>query len=183
MKRLAWLLAAAVTSVAASAGATERQHAVGVDLGMSALKVDDKSTLSVCCGLGAHYSYGLTDAFNFMAEAEWSIVSFGETLAKDTPRTRPTMMGHAAAGVGYVFDVLTYVPYAGVLVGPTLMTGGTLESAKVLPAGELALGLDYKLSHTWSVGVAFRQQVMLAQTSTYPSYTNVFARMEYVWGF
>lgn len=174
-------LAACVVST--NARALEREHHVGADLGLSALKVDDKSTISACCGLGLHYTYGLTDAFNLMAEANGSIVSFGETLDKDTPHTRPTMVGHASVGVAYVLDVLTWVPYGGLLIGPTVLSGGTLDRALVLPDAVVALGLDYKLSHTWSVGVAIRQHMMLSKTSMYPSYTNLFARVEYVWGF
>jgi opacity protein-like surface antigen len=52
-----------------------------------------------------------------------------------------------------------------------------------LPGAQLAAGVDYKLSHHWSVGAAYRQTVFATHTSTYPSYSNLFARFEYVWGF
>jgi hypothetical protein len=173
----------AVVGAPALARATEREHHLGVDLGMSALKVDDKSSISACCGLGVHYAYGITDAFNLMAEANGSIVSFGESKGADVPHTRPTTVGHAGVGAGYVFDILTYVPYAGVLVGPTVLAGGTLDSSIVLGDAEIVLGCDYKLSHSWSLGLALEQHMLFAKTSTYPSYTNFFARVEYVWGF
>lgn len=177
------LVAFAVASYATPAEAIEREHHVGLDAGLSMLKIDDKSTLSVCCGFGGHYVYGLSDAFNFMAEGAFSIVSFKEDMTDKTPHTRPTTVSHVAAGVGYVLDVLSYVPYAGLLVGGYALGGGTLDTTLYLPGFEIALGLDYKLTRKWTVGLAVRQTAFLAKTSTYPSYTNAFMRFEYVWGF
>ena len=176
-------LSAAFAAFASPASALEREHHVGLDAGLSMLKIDDKSSLSACCGIGGHYVYGLTDAFNFMAEGTFSAVAFKEQLADEkTPHTRPTTVSHVAAGIAYVLDVLTYVPYAGLLVGGYALGGGTLDSTLYLPGAEIALGLDYKLTRKWTVGLAVRQTIFLAKTSTYPSYTNVFARFEYVWG-
>jgi hypothetical protein len=188
LRLLAYAIGAATlgVSLATPASAREREHTVGLDAGLSMLKIDDKSTLSVCCGLGAHYSYGINDQFDFLAEGAYSIVSLKEDLVdadgKAYPTTRPTTVGHAAVGIGYVLDVLTYVPYFGVLVGGWTMGGGTLESRLFLPGAELALGLDYKLNRQWSVGIAIRQAMMLVKTSTYPSYTNGFLRVQYSWG-
>ena len=47
---------------------------------------------------------------------------------------------------------------------------------------QLALGLDYHIDRTWAVGVAVRQHMLLGDITTYPTYTTVFARAEYVWG-
>ena len=179
---LAPLVVLAALSHASAAEAVEREHHIGLDAGLSMLKIDDKSTMSVCCGVGGHYAYGLTDAFNFMAEGAFSVVSLKEDMTDKTPHTRPTTLSHVAAGVAYVLDVLTYVPYAGLLVGGYALGGGTLDSTLYLPGFEIALGLDYKLSRQWSVGFAVRQTAFLAKTSTYPSYTNAFMRFEYVWG-
>jgi hypothetical protein len=175
---------ASFAAYAPPARALEREHHVGLDAGLSMLKIDDKSTMSVCCGLGGHYVYGLSDVFNFMAEGAFSAVSFKEQIVETekTPHTRPTTVSHVSAGVAYVLDVLTYVPYAGILVGGYALGGGTLDKTLYLPGAEVALGLDYKLSRKWTVGLAGRQTIFLAKTSTYPSYTNVFVRFEYVWG-
>jgi hypothetical protein len=61
------------------------------------------------------------------------------------------------------------------------MDGGTLSNLRVLVGAEVALGLDYRVSPTFSIGVAARQH-FVTQTSTYPSFTQGFFRAEYVWG-
>jgi hypothetical protein len=175
-------VAIAFSAIASRADATENEHHLGVDIGASALKVDDKSTLSIGGGGGAHWSYGLNDTFNLMAEGAFSLVALNQTGDDKTPRTRPASVSHLVGGVGYTLDVLTWVPYFGVLVGGFAMSGGTIDGTLFLPGAQLALGLDYKLSHHWSVGAALRQTMMLTHTSTYPSYSNLFARVEYVWG-
>jgi hypothetical protein len=98
-----------------------------------------------------------------------------------TPRTRPAGLADATVGVGYVLDVLRWVPYAGVLVGGYALTGGTIAGTKVLPGAGFALGLDYRLGRSWAVGFAFRQH-FVTEPSTYPSFTQLFARFEYTWG-
>ncbi len=166
------------------ARAVERQHHLGLDPTLAMLKVDDKSSMSVGVGLGAHYTYGIDDQFNFMAEMNTSIVAAEEKVENAmTPRTRPTQVDHVAVGVGYVIDVLRWVPYVGVLASGYRLSGGTLESALVIPGAALAVGLDYQLSRHWAIGVAGRQHMLLTEVSTYPSYTTVMLRFEYMWGF
>ena len=80
--------------------------------------VDDKSTASVGAGLALHYTYGINDTFNVMVEASSSSVAreqFQDT--PETPRTRPAGIDHGAFGVGYVIDILQWVPYICVLAG------------------------------------------------------------------
>lgn len=166
------------------AHAVERQHKLGLDPSLSMLKVDDKDSLSVGFGLGLHYSYGIDDQFNFMAEGNASIVAAEEKIEDaTTPRTRPTEVDHVAAGVGYVIDVLRWVPYIGVLASGYRLSGGTLDKAIFSPGLSLAVGLDYQLSRHWAIGVAGRQHMLLTEVSTYPSYTTVMLRAEYMWGF
>jgi hypothetical protein len=52
---------------------------------------------------------------------------------------------------------------------------------KVLPGVEFALGLDYRCSRRLALGVALRQH-MMSEVSTYPSFSQAFARLEYTWG-
>jgi outer membrane protein W len=52
---------------------------------------------------------------------------------------------------------------------------------KLLPGAAIALGLDYRISRDWAVGVSARQHAFL-DLSTYPSYTQAFARVQYTWG-
>jgi opacity protein-like surface antigen len=174
---MASMLLAASTSTA-----RENEHHIGVDVGGSLLDIADKSSASLGAGLGAHYVYGLTDQFNLLGEGSASFVSLKEDADDKTPHTRPTTVSHVAVGIAYTLDVMTLVPYFGILGGGFVMGGGTLDHTMILPGGQLALGADYKLSRHWSVGLAFRQTMFLTKTSTYPSYSNLFARVEYVWG-
>jgi hypothetical protein len=174
--------AAVVVSVAAAsspAGAVEHEHHVGIDGGVATLVMKDKTDLGG--GLGAHWAYGFNDAFNLMAEGGWSLVARGETL-QGAPRTRPANVTNVNAGVGYVFDVLRWVPYAGALLGGYALTGGTIDGTKILPGIAIAAGLDYRFGRSWAAGLAFRQHMLVADMSTYPSFTHVFARFEYTWG-
>jgi hypothetical protein len=174
----------ALCAVPTAAHALERQHHIGLDPSLSILKVDDKSTVSVGAGLGLHYTYGIDDQFNFMAEMNVSRVAANQDQDDQTsPHTRPADLAYASAGVGYVIDVLQFVPYLGLLFGGYRLSGGTLDNALYLPGFELALGLDYQLSRSWAVGVAGRQHMMFTKLSTYPTYTNVMLRFEYMWGF
>ena len=179
-------LAAFCSALAAptAAQALERQHHLGLDPSLSILKVDDKSTVSVGAGLGLHYTYGINDQLNFMAEMNVSRVAADQQQDDATsPHTRPADLAYASAGVGYVIDVLQFVPYFGLLFGGYRLSGGTLDNTLYLPGLELALGLDYQLSRSWAIGIAGRQHLMFTKLSTYPTYTNVVLRFEYMWGF
>jgi hypothetical protein len=180
------LLAFVALSVAAPrpARAIERQQHFGLDPSLSMLKVDDKSTVSTGVGIGAHYTYGIDDQFNFMAELNASIVAADQKQdTPSSPHTRPSQVGHALAGVGYVFDVLRWVPYFGIVAGGYRLAGGTLDSAQLVFGGAVQLGLDYQLSRQWAIGAAGQQHFLLTQMSTYPSYTTVMLRFEYMWGY
>jgi hypothetical protein len=154
---------------------------VGADLGGTMLMVNNKSSPDVGGGVGAHWTYGLSDAFNLMVEATWSLVAIETLDSKSTPRNRPTWVGNADVGVAYVFDVLTWVPYAGLLVGGYALDGGTIRGTVFLGGLSIAAGLDYRLSRSFAIGVALRQH-MVTDPNTYPSLSQAFARAEYTWG-
>jgi len=173
-----------IVAATREAAAIERQHHLGLDPSLAMLKVGDKSSVSAGVGIGAHYTYGINDQFNFMAEINGAVVAANQQQdTPETPRTRPAEVGYASAGVGYVIDILRWVPYIGLLAGGYRLSGGTLEKALLLPGLELAVGLDYQLSRHWAVGLAGRQHLMFTEASTYPSYTTVLLRLEYMWGF
>ena len=180
LKNLAAVGIALSAALAASpADAREKEHRLGLDAGLTMLTVG--GTPYVCCGVGGHYVYGLTDMFDFMAEGSASIVSFRG--ASDTSSSgRPTMASHVTTGIAYTLDVATFVPYGGVLVGGYLLNGGALTSPLPLFGGELAIGIDWRLSHTWTVGFAIRQHELLTKLSTYASYTDAFFTFDYAWG-
>ncbi len=182
MLRRALLAGAALLALSTPASAFERQHHLGVgpDLGM--LKVADKSTLSVGAGLGLHYAYGLTDQFNLMAEAGSTIVALDQQQdTPDAPRTRPARVDCFGLGVGYVIDILRWVPYVGVMAGGYGFSGGTIERYHPAVGAQLALGLDYQLDRSFAIGVAARQHLVFSE-KTYPSFTTFFLRAEYIWG-
>jgi hypothetical protein len=170
-------------SLAARASAVEREHHLGLDAGGSLLDVADKNSADVGGGVGAHWTYGLSDAFNLMAEGAWSLVAIGEKAqSRTTPTTRPTNVTNAGIGLGYVLDVLQWVPYAGVLLGGYALNGGTIHGTSFLPGIALGIGLDYRFGRSWAAGVAIRQHLLVTDMSTYPTFTQVFARCEYTWG-
>ncbi len=168
----------------APASAIERQHHLGLSPTLSILKVDAKETSSPGGGLTLHYAYGLTDQFNFMFEggssALYNDVAPG---TEGAPATIPTRVDHAGVGIGYVLDILRWVPYFGVMGTGYVLNGGTLPKAAVVVGVALAAGLDYQLGRHFALGIAVRQGFPATQLSTYPSFTQVLLRAEYVWGY
>jgi hypothetical protein len=182
MKTVAVAVVLASAAVASPARAVEREQHLGVDLGGGLLVIGNKSTSDLGASGMVHYAYGLSDAFNLMVEGGYSLVALGQTAdSPKTPQTYPESVANADVGIGYVFDVLTWVPYAGILVGGYSLSGGTIPETKLLPGVEAALGLDYRVGPSVSIGVAAREHFM-SETSTYPSFTQLFARIEYIWG-
>lgn len=179
-------LAGATASVAlhGDARAVEREHHLGIDGNFAMLDIADKSSLSTGLGMGAHYTYGITDMFDLMIEGNYSVVALHQMQDNpDSPHTRPAGVGTFSAGIGYVIDILRWVPYVGLMGTAGMMVGGTLDSTQWLGGGTLAAGLDYKLTRSFTVGLAYRQTEFLTQMSTYPSYSTFLLRTEYVWGF
>jgi hypothetical protein len=161
----------------------EHEHHIGVGPTFAALKIDDKSTMSTGAGLDLHYTYGLDDQFELLANASWAIVALDQQQDnKDSPRTRPASVGTLGIGMGYVLDVLTWVPYFGALGGVAEMSGGTLDRRIWLADLSVVGGLDYRFSHHFEAGVAYTQHMFLSDQSTYPSYSLFTLRAEYKWG-
>jgi len=164
--------------------AIERQHHVGLGGSLSMLTIDDKTTNSLGGGLWLHYAYGLTDTFNLMAEVSSSAVARDQQQDTDTtPRTRPAGVDHGAFGVGYVIDILQWVPYICVLGGAYRLYDGTLPQAIILPGVQAGVGLDYQLTRHLAVGAGIREHLMISKLKTYPSYMTAFLRVEYMWGY
>jgi opacity protein-like surface antigen len=182
-RALPGLAALAALLAPASARAVEHEHHLGVGLGGAALKVDDKGGMMVGGAAAAHYAYGFTDAFNFVAEYSSAIVALDAKLdTPTTPHTRPGTIDTLGIGAAYVFDVLRWVPYASIMASGSLLHGGTIDGSLLTGGAQLGLGVDYKFSFSWAAGVAYRQHLFLTKMSTYPSYSQVFLRIEYAWG-
>ncbi len=172
-----------VLGCAGSAHAVEHEHRFGIGPSYAALKVDDKSTMSTGVGTALHYTYGATDMFDVLAEASWTDVALHQDQDnKDSPRTRPSQVSSLALGAAYVVDVALFTPYLGVMGGGTTLAGGTLEQNITLASGILAAGVDYRFLKYLSVGLAYRQYMFAARSSTYPSYSLFTAHLEYAFG-
>jgi hypothetical protein len=185
MKRgLALALGVACVVLAVPARAVEREHALGLDAGGAIFVVNDKSSPDIGGSFGLHYTYGLSDAFNLVADAGWSLVALNETLTDPTttPRTRPTNVTNANVGVAYVLDVLQWVPWGALEIGGYALQGGTIEGVKALPGAAVAVGLDYRLDRSWAIGVEAREHLLFTEMSTYPSFLQGLVRFQYVWG-
>jgi hypothetical protein len=182
VKPSALALAFALCFAANTAGAVERQHHLGAGGGISLLKIDDKSTIDFGGMADLHYAYGLSDAFNFVAEGGYAIVAAGEAKGPDIPTTRPASIAHVGAGATYVLDVISWVPYIGALGTGYVLGGGSMDKSKAGFGVALAVGLDYQISRSLAVGIAGRQHLILNELATYPSYTEGFLRAEFMWG-
>jgi hypothetical protein len=178
---LSWsaLAATAATFLAPGAAhAYERQWHLGADLGY-ALE-GDSAGLANGFGGGVHAAYGLSDAFNAMVDLDATYHPGGKTL-----------VGSATAGVGYVFDVLRWVPYAGLMVGlydVFDVAGGCNESGAprcvVTRFGAaVPVGLDYQLSRSFAVGGQVKYNLIFLGAEVPVHYLSVFARAEYIWGY
>jgi hypothetical protein len=184
MKHAAAVAIASCVALSASpARAVERESAIGADAGPTMLSVSSKSSPDFGGSWGLHYSYGLSDAFNLVADAGWSLVALNEVIADaTTPHNRPTNLANVDAGLAYVLDVLRWVPYGAAEVGGYTLQGGTIQGVQVLPGVALAVGLDYRFNRSWSAGVMLREHFLFTEMSTYPAFSQALARFEYVWG-
>jgi hypothetical protein len=86
-------------------------------------------------------------------------------------------------GVGYVLDVLRWVPYGAALGGAHVLSGGTLDTPRISPSVTLALGLDYQVERWIVVGFAYRQAFLFSELDDYPSYSQFFGRAALSWGY
>ena len=185
------MLRAAVTAgvfacallAAPEARAIERQHHLGLAPALGVLKIDGKSTTSTGIGGALHYTYGLSDQWNLSVQASTVVGAADQKQDGDKPRNRPMGVDHGAIGIGYVIDILRWVPYVDVHGGVYRLWGGTLDEAKFLPGLSAGVGIDYQLNRRFAIGAAGRQHFMVSKMDTYPSYTTVLLRFEYMWGY
>lgn len=163
----------------------EGEMRLGIGAGTSVLDVADKSTVDFGAGSGLDFGYVLTDAFDLIVELSSSLVAKNAPATRDEPHTRPAGVDTYAAGAVYVLDVTRLSPYGGLLLGATTMEGGTLDHMIAAMTIQLALGVDYRAFRHFSFGLALRQQMNLipaSRATDYPSFTQTFLRVEYVWG-
>ncbi len=181
-------LAAPTLLASSRSEAFERQWHAGASFGYTAL-MGSHATLHGIGG-GLHLTYGLSDALNLMAEVN---VSNHFSRLGDTPVDadgKPTgaaavqlpsaLLASGGVGVGYVFDVLQWVPYVGGLVGAADIvtpSGNNLRLSLQVP-----FGLDYSISRSFAVGVGGRYQMLIGGAGLEHVLTGLL-RAEYVWGY
>jgi len=177
---------AAIVVCGREARAFERQHHLGLSGGLSLLKAENAS-LAPGGGGAIHYTYGLSDSLNLLAEGGTSVLGISPNVhsgpgSQGASDSRTLFVSSAAIGLGYSFDVLQWVPYVGVLAGGYLVYGPATDGAVGAAGAQAALGVDYQISRSFAVGLALRQHFMLTKITTFPSYTTAFLRAEYIWG-
>jgi opacity protein-like surface antigen len=183
--RAAWSLIGAsafvlgAVALPRTASAFERQQHFGLSAGGAVMSTNGGGS-PFGFNLGLHYTYGLTDAFSLMVEADAS--GFPQGAPPKNPPPQPGFVATGGIGALYIFDVLRWVPYVGGTVGAGYFGGGYLSQGLAAPDVQLAVGVDYQLTRSWTVGVAYRQHFFLTQMNTYPEFTTLGARFEYVWG-
>lgn len=171
-------LACALT-FARTARAYERQQHLGLSLGGMTFSTTGGGT-PLGGDVGLHYNYGFSDALTIVVEADVS--AFAHGTPPKSPAPEPGLVTTGGAGLLYVFDVLRWVPYAGAIAGAGYFTGGYMTKGLVTPDLQIAVGVDYQITRSWTVGAAYRQHIFLTQTGTYPNANALGLRVEYVWG-
>ena len=174
--RAACAVAAAVAASAfpADAGAVEREHQIGLELGVPMLVVHGNvNTVAWGPSAGLHYTYGLSDAFNLVADADSAVLLSGIP--------KPATLTHGDVGIAYVLDVLRWVPWGSAEIGGYGLTGNSIGGT-FLPGAALAVGLDYRFDRSWAAGIVVREHLFVTNLSLFPSLTEAFLRVGYTWG-
>lgn len=156
----------------ATAQAFERQWHAGLDAGLAGVSWNDQVHSGL--GGGLHLAYGLTDSYNLLVELGAS----SHSIYADRPALG---IAHGAAGMAYTLDVIRWVPYMGLLVGGYRFSGAELEQADYRLGFQAALGLDYRPSRSWAVGIQLRYHTFSDDPLT-THYMTSFGRFELLWG-
>ena len=161
---------AAFLASAAPAHAFEREWHLGGSIGYAPLFNPSLHGL----GGGGHLARGMTDSFNLVGELDVTYHPAGKLVIPS-----------AAVGGTFNFDVLQVVPYVGALIGvadEAVVSGCSASCNAVKLNLEVPFGADYQVSRSFSIGLAGRLQVFLANG---PASVTVgpFFRAEYTWGY
>jgi hypothetical protein len=172
-------LGLALLATAGSARAFERQWHLGGGAGVSG-----GSGLVLSPALGLYAAYGLSDVFDARLEVTLRAHPLGarERNEVEADERDPYALS-AMVGLTYKLDVLTWVPWGGVYVGYQ----GFEEAPRAgLPFKQhdaaigLGVGLDYGWSRSFGLGVSFRSDSALSQTTSVSF--DALLRAEYRWG-
>lgn len=135
------------TSFAGHASAHERQLHLGLEAGVSTIGVGEEGSVGGYGGT-ALVAYGLDDVFNL--RAQWDVQVY------DLPGERTSALVYAPTfGAEYVVDVIEWVLYGGLLVGPARVAiQDEADLSGWQAVAQLPVGLKYLLTGEISSPVA-----------------------------
>lgn len=166
-----------IALAARPAGAFERQWHVGASAGYSPYINPQGVTLHGFGG-GLHLTYGISDTINALVLAD---VTVHPATTADRKPVDGLILAGGSVGLGYVFDILQFVPYIGAAAG------GYYAIDPVAPGPRLALtvpfGLDYQISRSFAVGVAGEYKLLFLDPAGTGQRFGAYLRAEYIWGF
>ena len=163
----------ALTASSATSHGYEQQWRLGPDFGFCTLSLPEANVDGFAAGV--HATYGINDTFNLRAQAD--LASF----ALPAPSTSALIYG-GLLGAEYVVDILDWIPYAGVVLGPSVMAIRHDKTVTQL-AAEIPFGMGYQLGRNWAVAVEGRYRMLFGGVAESPgSMFTLFARVEYVMG-
>lgn len=160
-----------------AAGAFEHQWHLGADAGYSVLLNGQGASLHGFGG-GLHLTYGLSDTLNLLVLGDVTV--HPATQLEGQPVDGVILAG-GSVGVGYVFDILQWVPYVGAAVGGAYAIGPTDSGPRLTLA--IPFGLDYQLSRSFAIGAAGEYKLLFLDPAGPGQRISAFIRAEYIWGF
>lgn len=129
-------------------------------------------------GGGLHLTYGLSDTLNLLVLGDVSV--HPATTLEDKPVDGVILAG-GTVGIGYVFDILQWVPYVGATAGGYYAIGPT-DSGPRLAVG-IPFGIDYQISRSFAVGAAGEYKLLFLGPDGMSQRISAVLRAEYIWGF
>lgn len=154
--------------LAPSASAFERQWHLGGGLG-AATFAEDYGTGPAA---SLYAAYGISDMFDVRLELTGSRHAWGEDKLA---------WGYSgAAGLAYKVDVLSWVPYFGLLAGYQGFSGDTAADSGWAELS-IPLGLDYSPSRSFAIGAQIRSSALIRNAVTVSGH--FLLRAEYRWGY
>lgn len=157
-----------VLALAAPARAEQGEHALALTPRYAVEVPSDGTSDLHGVGLGVGWEWGIDDFWGLVADASWSH-HFGDFADLD--------VALALAGIRYNIDAFQWVPHVDLLVGGALLAPGGGAPAEGDFAIAAALGLDWRPSRAWAIGVEGRYHAFVTRLDTIPAYVTAAARV------
>src|SRR5207249_4716299 len=133
-----------------------------------AYAVLDAESVRHGAAVGGHVYAALSDSVMLGAVGHWAV----------QPGT--TQVGTVAASVLWKLDVVQWIPFATLDVGPLFLAPPERGVSTELDLA-FGLGVDYLMSRELSVGAHARYHLVATDPSRVPAYVTVGFRVEYRW--